>query len=546
MNQPIPGTMQYKEFVNDIERGRIKIPQFQREFVWSKTDSAKLLDSVVKGYPIGTFILWKTRETLRSIRNIGGLTLPETPEGELIQYVLDGQQRITSLYVGITGAKITNNDGKIIDYAEIFVDLDANEDEAIVTTELDNARLGSFIKVTDLINGGLSYLTENYDKKYFKKLELYADRFKTYTFSTISVQEAPIDVATEIFTRINIGGKSLSVFEIMVAKTYDAKRDFDLSEKFDALIERLESIGYETISSSAVLQAVSVCLVKECTTKHILKIDRSEFINAWDKVVDAVESTIDYFRTYYRIPVSQLLPYDGLIVPFTYFFYNHKDKPDANQEKYLRDYFWRVCINSRFSSGLEGKIAQDIDRFDKILMGDLPTYDIGVDISTTAIKRSGYFRVGTAYIKGLLCLLTYQQPKSFRDNAIVIVDNSWLKQANSKNYHHFFPRAYLNKCGVDEFDINHIANITIVDDFINKREIKAKAPSMYMKKYVDSNEAIDEAMESHLIGSLDQFGIWNDDYDTFLEKRLGMFSKELKKRIVPTANDVLTVDDNEL
>lgn len=538
MNQPVPGTMQYKELINDIECGRIKIPQFQRQFVWSKIDSAKLLDSVIKGYPIGTFIIWKTREILRSIRNIGRLTLPEPPEGELIQYVLDGQQRITSLYVGITGAKVIDEDEKITDYSELYVDLEAKDDGEIITTDVDESRLGTFIRVTELIKGGLS-LAKKYDEKYHGKLEIYADRFKTYIFSTITVQDAPIDVATEIFTRLNIGGKRLSVFEIMVAKTYDAKRNFDLSEKFDTLIEHLETIGYETISNSAVLQAVSVCLVKECTTKHILKLDRTAFIDAWGKVTDAIETAAEYFRTYYRIPVSQLLPYDGLIVPFAYYFYNHKDKPEAKQEKYLRDYFWRVLLNSRFSSGLEGKIAQDIERIDRILACELPTYDVGVDISTVAIERNGYFRVGTAYIKGLLCLLTYQQPKSFRDNAIVVVDNSWLKQANSKNYHHFFPRAYLYKRGKDDFYVNHIANITIVDDFLNKREIKDKAPSLYMKKYVDSNESIDESMISHLIGSLDDFGIWDDDYDSFFKKRLELFSRELKKRIIPTEKDIL-------
>lgn len=76
MNQPKPHSINFKTLVSDIEQGRIKIPQFQREFVWSKESSAKLIDSILKGYPIGTFILWKTQERLRSVRNIGGLEIP--------------------------------------------------------------------------------------------------------------------------------------------------------------------------------------------------------------------------------------------------------------------------------------------------------------------------------------------------------------------------------------------------------------------------------------------------------------------------------------
>jgi uncharacterized protein with ParB-like and HNH nuclease domain len=59
--QPQTDSMQYLSFINNIDRGNIKIPQFQREFVWLREESAKLIDSIIKGYPIGTFILWKIR-----------------------------------------------------------------------------------------------------------------------------------------------------------------------------------------------------------------------------------------------------------------------------------------------------------------------------------------------------------------------------------------------------------------------------------------------------------------------------------------------------
>jgi uncharacterized protein with ParB-like and HNH nuclease domain len=121
MFQPIPGIMKYQDFITDVERGMTKIPQFQRRFVWSKEKTANLLDSIIKGYPIGTFILWKTKESLRSVRNIGGINFPETPKGDSIQYVLDGQQSMTSLYVGIKGSKVEIEKEKPIDYSEIHI-----------------------------------------------------------------------------------------------------------------------------------------------------------------------------------------------------------------------------------------------------------------------------------------------------------------------------------------------------------------------------------------------------------------------------------------
>ena len=544
-NQLNPGIIKYGQLLSDIEAGRIKIPQFQREFVWAKEASAKLLDSVIKRYPIGTFILWKTNETLRSIRNIGGLDLPPITEGDYVQYVLDGQQRITSLYAGFKGCKIKIGDGeKEADYSEIYVDLEADEDGEIVVSEIDRYRPHAFIKITELLQGGLG-LAAKYEQKYHANIEEYKMRFAEYTYQIIIVSEAPIDIATEIFTRVNIFGKPLSVFEIMVAKTFDVQRDFDLSVEYDRLIERLSEIDYETISPSTVLQSVSVCMVKECATKHILKLNKKDFIDAWDKAMGAFEAAAEYFKTYYRIPVSQLLPYDSLLVPFTYYFFNHPDRPLGQHQKALRDFFWRTTINSRYSSGQEAKIAHDIKRIDSILNNESVSYDEILDISPDAISNNGYFSAGRAYIKGLLCIMAYQQPKSLIDNALVIMNNNYLKQANSKNYHHFFPRAYLSKKGHSDFWTNHIANITIVDDFLNKREIRDRAPSKYIRDFVKQNPDIDEALKSHLIGNIEAFGIKNDDYDTFFDMRVKSICRELRKRVILTEKDIIKHRGNE-
>jgi uncharacterized protein with ParB-like and HNH nuclease domain len=120
MLQPENQSKKYEHLFTDIDTGRIKIPQFQREFVWSKEQTAKLIDSIIKGFPIGTFIFWKTREVLRHVKNIGNFALPDTPTGEPVSYVLDGQQRITSLYAVHKGLRMTK-DGIEIDYRDIIL-----------------------------------------------------------------------------------------------------------------------------------------------------------------------------------------------------------------------------------------------------------------------------------------------------------------------------------------------------------------------------------------------------------------------------------------
>lgn len=94
---PQPAAIPLNDLMRQIEQGVIKVPQFQRDFVWSRTKSAKLIDSLLRGFPIGTFILWKTKEQLRTVRNIGDIDFPPTQPGDYTQYVLDGQQRLTSV-----------------------------------------------------------------------------------------------------------------------------------------------------------------------------------------------------------------------------------------------------------------------------------------------------------------------------------------------------------------------------------------------------------------------------------------------------------------
>ena len=321
IKQPKPQIEGYKDLITYIRKGYIKIPKFQREFVWDIKDTAKLLDSIIKGYPIGAFILWKTRERLRCIKELGNVTLPPTPEGDSVKYVLDGQQRLASIFVAIGGLEVEKkkkNKTVLVDYKKIYVDLDKNLDEEDVIT-VDEPTPNTWITLCDLLSNKISYFSTDYPS-YIDKIEKYREMFHTYDFSTIVLEDYTMDIAVEVFTRINTTGTELTLFEIMVAKTYDENRGFDLSLKYKKLKKELSNAQYGTIPSSTILQCISSNLIKNCRRKEILKLPKDDLIDVWDDTIDAVKKAVDYFRTYYRIPASRLLPYNALLVPFSYFF----------------------------------------------------------------------------------------------------------------------------------------------------------------------------------------------------------------------------------
>jgi len=236
-------------------------------------------------------------------------------------------------------------------------------------------------------------------------------------------------------------------------------------------------------------------------------------------------------------------------VPFSYFFSKHKNNPTGEMKKMLEDFFWRVSLGTRYSSGAEGKLSQDVGKMDAILKGKLPKYEWSIDVSAESLKtiQMGWFGTGRSVTKAILCLYAMQKPKSFDSNQDVTIDNSWLKASTSKNYHHFFPRAYIKKHFplISYWQCNHILNITIVDSFLNKNTIRAKAPSVYMKTFSNENEEIVKTMKTHLIGDFQRFGILDDDYEKFFTQRAKFVSKELTKRVIPQTTGVEQQADQE-
>ncbi len=111
-----------KQLISDLERGRIRIPSFQRGFVWNSEQVAYFIDSIYKGFPFGSILLWRTRSELRIERNLGAYELPKNDPEYPIDYVLDGQQRTTSIF-GIFQNSLVAQDNQDINWTNLFLNL---------------------------------------------------------------------------------------------------------------------------------------------------------------------------------------------------------------------------------------------------------------------------------------------------------------------------------------------------------------------------------------------------------------------------------------
>jgi uncharacterized protein with ParB-like and HNH nuclease domain len=114
-----------RKIIEQVTAGGIRIPAFQRGFVWDAEHVAYLMDSIYKGYPFGAVILWRTKETLNFERNLGPFELPDRTPDFPVDYVLDGQQRITSIFGMFQTELAAQGDDS---WTHIYFDMDAKAD----------------------------------------------------------------------------------------------------------------------------------------------------------------------------------------------------------------------------------------------------------------------------------------------------------------------------------------------------------------------------------------------------------------------------------
>ena len=365
-----------------------------------------------------------------------------------MEYVLDGQQRIITLFVALRGERV----GKI-DYSEIYVNLEASQDEEIIITDVSDKDKSTYIRFKDLLNSSLSEIYSQFKEEASKTdlISEYKTNVSTYDFSVI-------EVATDIFTRINVGGKPLTVFEIMCAKIYDKASMFALSDKFNDFIESIASIKFDTIPEVMPLQLIALILRKNCKGSTILNLKKEEVIGNWDNAILALKCAIDFVRASFGVQSSKLLPYDVLLIPIAYYIYKTKCKcPTGDHAAYLTDMFWRYAIMQRYNNATESKLASDITIIDTIISGEDYRPAISADLSEKYFRENGSFRIGKCITKAIVCLLLLQNPMRL-DNANhkVLTDEKELVKGNGKNYHHFFPRAYMRKKGFEDDIVDNI------------------------------------------------------------------------------------------
>ncbi len=530
-----PSSICFSDLIKGVDKSTIQIPPFQRDFVWSAKEITFLLDSIYNGYPIGSFIFWKSNKQLPHHREIGGIKLNEIPRGFLIDYIIDGQQRITSLYAAVKGADIEGNKYRF------YFDLTTGKFDYERLKENGGNKVESdytLIPLEKLFVDANEYF--GYVKKFPDKIGLVLnnlyEKFKNYSFSVIYVQNEEEDLGEnnkkdiekiiKIFSRINDTGKKLTVVAKMIAKCWE--KDFDLRKKLSDLIPNegpLSMIREETI-----LQIASVILNdKKCKSRNIIDDTNIEELEIrWEEIEKSFLMALTFIKDKIRIKNYKFLPFDSVLVPLAY-FYNKVKNPSNKQIEQLFHWFWLACLSNRYGATVEGKIEEDCKLFDEMVNGNEIEVDYLVDWQGLVKKlKNQKYNLRNAFCKTVLSLYSYQAPKNLKDNSDVELLESLTSYSRS-NFHHVFPRNFLKKIKYPNLDFeNSVVNIIFAPAILNI-EISDRAPSDYIEDFRDNNNELENTLKSHLITDIKECGLEDDNFDIFIEKRADIIAGKFRE-----------------
>jgi hypothetical protein len=476
-HRPIPEKI--TSLANRVLDGEIRLPRFQREFVWTQRQVLDLLDSIARGYPIGSFLLWSSDSVrLASDESIAGLDVPPAEDGYETDYLLDGCQRLSTICGALHWQPAPGTDPQ--SYWNLVYDL--NEERFRHREDLAKPPEHEIpLRLLSDMSGLIDYVAELPQPLRERAKQLFG-RFDQYEVSVVTLRSTPLSEIGRIFERVNTRGTPLNTEQIVRAATWT--ESFDLVEEIDRVRAVLAERNYGRIDRTLLLRAIAVAAGQDFTTDGILRlveVDQADLREAIRQTEAAARLAVDFLTTEIGTPTAEALPYlNQLVVVIEIFRRVHR--PTQAQHAEIRSWFWRTMLTGYFAGWNRQQMDADVRAIGGFAAGarriEVPTPPL-----STRLWTAEPYRRGSARTKALALLLATVGPRDLRSGLRINTGRS-LAMANEMQYHHFFPRKYLQRGGVSDQEANVLANIVLLSG-ISNRQIDDQAPSAYLTYEMD-------------------------------------------------------------
>lgn len=440
-----------REIGDEIERGQLGIPLWQRRFVWTPEQVIDLFDSISHGYPIGSFLLWTRDSEWKG--SLGILTSDIDREAEPKTYILDGRQRITAFYGCTSSAE---------DKDPVFrLCYDLRQESFCYQTSHKNA--AHILRVSDIFDtflllGCLQQIQQTYppevSRKYIERAKELNSRLQEYVVSKITIGDCDLDEATLAFSRLNSKGTDISKTEMMQALCYTGQQKDLLVPVFEQLAGRLAVYGFDAIPHDDILNYFLYFDGRELFRTNIKELEKARgLMQHKDDVERAVTSAVRFLYEHCGVISWKLLPYRRQLLSLVIFFRHHTyDGITTDQTTELKRWFFHTSLNRTFQNSSLGIVSRLFSDFEKYAAGEADR-PITYDGKNTLDDESFTFSSTSALFKlMMICQIDhYRKSKKLQPDAL---NYSGHLHFGSKNPEAYFPILTSD----DKTDLNRLFN----------------------------------------------------------------------------------------
>lgn len=583
------------EILKDVHSGKIQLPDFQRGWIWDDNRIKGILASVAKSFPIGAVMLLETgNENVRfKTKPVEGVKLTNEIKPDLL--ILDGQQRITSLYQTIiTNRVVTTKNEKNYEvkrwyYIDMVKAMDGNNDleEAIISInekkqitkdfgrnivldlsvkEFEFKNLMYPVCMIDIDNYSVWRREFNEYWQHDRGKSIFWDQFEARIINSfnkymlpviIMKKENPKEAVCQVFEKVNTGGVSLNVFELLTA-TFAAE-EFDLKLDWQKIKEDFKNYKLlANVSNTDIIQAITLLATYNhklnearqnvsgdelpavsCKRRDMLNLSLQDYQKYRDLIVQGFIKVSKILSENY-IFIARDLPYNTQLIPMSAILAVLGDKIDnMGYKKKLMQWFWCGVLGELYGSANETRYALDLPQVVAWIenKGSVPktVYDANFSPSRLHTLRT---RNSAAY-KGVYALLMDDEARDWL-SATRIDFNTYFSEAI--DIHHIFPVAWCENNRVSRDDYNCIINKTPLSSRTN-RIVSGGAPSKYLERIQKhagvNNEEFQDILKSHVLSPEFMYG---DDFLNFFKDR----KEKILRRIERAMNKTIPREEAQL
>jgi hypothetical protein len=464
-----------RALVDRVDHGEIKLPEIQRAYVWKPHQVAHLFDSLYRRYPSGAMLLWRPSDA------VAERTLQTGPPAHspvsVPLYLLDGQQRLTSLHRVYSG------------HADANVVFHVGEQRFQIQSAA-TAKDPRWVRVAELltteklspVRRRVIEAAPEFDEDEVETRLSAVRRIGEYEYYLEILSGLAYDEVAQIFVRVNSGGRALKTVDLALA-TLSAEWP-GVVAKIDAEIDRWRQY-WPKIDAAFLVRALAAIATDTATLPQLRGLDAQVLDDSWERVRFGVEHLLQLLRENAAIASSALIPSMNALIPLVVLLGVRKGEK-LDDPKSLIYWLLGAFITGRYSSAADTKIAQDSlsarsDDPIRRLYGNAGFLGARLAVSEQQLVGKG---AGSPFF-----LLSYLAAKTrgARDwwHGVEISETA-VGSSFAIEYHHIHPRKTLSAT-YSKGEINDLANLAFISATANKK-ISDRSPAVYFKELEQPDE----------------------------------------------------------